>query len=103
MIPDQAARLDEPAEGSFDDPTFRQHHESFHIVAALDDLKIDLAVSLEPGDFLDQLSRVASVSPDELEPTVGSGEDRHQQAGSVTILNVGGCHLQRENEAEGVY
>ena len=35
----QAAVSSEPGEGSFDDPSFGQDHESRHVVASLDDLQ----------------------------------------------------------------
>ena len=103
MVPDQAARLDEPAKGSFDDPPFRQDLEPFHVVAAFDNLEINASMSFELGYFLHQLAGIASVGPDPLEPAVGGGEARHQQAGSITVLHVGGSHLEGEDEAEGVY
>jgi hypothetical protein len=103
VVADQTAGLDEPAEGPFHHPASWQHLETLQVVAAFDDLQIDLAMARQAGHFPFELPGVAAVGPDPLEPAVGFGEAWEQQARSVPVLDVGGCDLQRENEAAGVY
>lgn len=85
--------LDQSPEGSLHDPAFRQDFEALHVVPSLRDFEVNLRVPLEPGDFAHQLAGVASVGPDQFEPAISGGEDRHQQTGSVPVLHVGGSHL----------
>src|SRR5690606_39630104 len=103
VVADQATGLDEPAEGALNDPSFRQNLEALHVVAALDDLQVDLAMAFHPRHLADEFPGIAAIRPDLLEPAVGGGENGQQQTGTIPVLHVGGRDPQREDEAEGVY
>lgn len=103
VIADQPTRLDEPAESPLDDPSLGQDLEAFHVVAALDDLQVDLPVTGKIGDLFFELPGVASIRPDPFEPAIGPGERWQQQSGPIAILDVCRRDLHVEDEPEGVY
>ena len=103
VVADQTPGLDQPTESSFHDPALGQNLEAFRNVAALDDLQINLAVTGKIRDFSFQLSGIASVGPNPLQPAVAVAQCGKQQSCPVTILNVCGGDLQVKDEAERIY
>ena len=78
VITDQPAGLDEPSEGTFDEPSLRQHLKSLYGIASLDDLKVDLPVARQAGDLTFECSCVTAVGPDPFEPAI-AGRQRGEQ------------------------
>lgn len=96
----QAAIAAEPGEGSFDNPALGQDHEAGHIVAAFDDLQDPVAQLPRP---LDQLSGVAAVGPDQLEPRELADQFDQHEFGPVAVLDVGRMYHHGQDQAQGVY
>jgi len=90
----------EPPEGSLDDPPLGQDDETCHIVAALDDLQNPTAKFSRP---VDQLSGIAAVGPDQLQPRETAFEFRQHQFGPVAVLDAGGMHHHGQHQSKRVY
>lgn len=96
----QASVSLEPPEGAFHDPSLGQDHEARHVVAALDDFQNPAPELSRP---VDQLSGIAAIGPDQLQPGEAAFEFGQHQLGSIAVLNVGRMHHHGQHQAEGVY
>jgi len=92
----QPATLAEPAKRTFDNPTFRQHHELARI-GALDDF--DDATEPLLGD-VHKLAGIAAVGPDQFEPFESAGHFHQDIFAAVTILNVCAMDDRDQNHTE---
>ena len=78
IVAGQAAGLIEPGEGALDDPALPHELEARGILAAADDLQMQLAKGTQPFDPCDQGTGRATVGPDDLQPAKEKGEAREQ-------------------------
>lgn len=95
----EASAFHDPCEGALDDPASAQDDEAFHPGHTLDDLQRD--VGLVPGPF-DEASSIAGVREDLLDKgKTGTGLLQNAPC-PVTILDVCGVDLDREQAAIGI-
>ena len=93
MIADQAALLDEPAEGPLDDPAPVEHLEAFGIVRAPYDVQVEAAAGSQgfyPGD---QGAGIARVGPDLGQAAVPIDEASQQGLGPIPVLFLSLIHI----------
>jgi len=95
--------LMEPGEGALDDPTLADKLEALGIIAAADDLQMQLAKGTQPFDPSDQCTGIAAIRPDDLQPAEEKAEAREERDGPVAVLNGGGSHANSQKHAEGVH
>jgi len=96
----QAAVSSEPGESAFHDPPLGQNHEARKVVAAPDDFQNPPAQLPRP---LDQLTGIAAVGPDQLQPGEPDLEQRQHQLGPVAVLDVGRMHYHGQHQPQRVY
>ena len=102
VVADQAALLDEPAEGPLDDPAPVEHLEAFGIVRAPYDVQVEAAAGSQgfyPGD---QGAGIARVGPDLGQAAVPIDEAPQQGPGSIPVLFIGGADIDPQQQAQDV-
>jgi hypothetical protein len=102
IVADQAALLDEPAEGSLDDPAAVEYLESFGVVRALYDLQMEAAAGSQGFDPGDQRAGIASIGPDLGQAAVPIDEAPQQGLGPITVLFIGGADVDSQQQAQDV-
>src|SRR5260221_9138005 len=99
----ESAIIGKPAEGSFHNPALGQDFESVQ-GGALDHLQAQAAAGkpcLQPA--AECVTSVASIHPDESQPTEGCRQFLEHQARSVAVLNIGGMNDHRQNQTKRVH
>ena len=89
----------QPREGAFHNPTFRQDHKAGDIIVTLDNLQ---RPSTHPSGPVDQLTGIAAVGPDQLQPGRMADEFGQHQLGSVAVLNIGGMDHHRQHQSQRI-
>lgn len=95
----QAPVFVKPCEGALDDPALADHLEAFGLVAAFDDVQQPVA---EVGNLLHELSAVAAVGVNAPEFGPFAALLAQHKEAPVAVLDRGGHHSRRQDEAEGV-
>src|SRR5947209_1404574 len=95
----EPAILRQPAEGAFNDPTMRLHHESLGIVRTLDDLQNPASKGGHPGD---ELPCVSAVGPDEPQPRERTPQFREHPFGAVSVLDPSTVDHYRQDQPERI-
>ncbi len=70
VVANESAGLNEPSEGSFNGPALGRNLEALYVITALDDLKINLAVTLDPSHPTKQFSRISFIRSYSLYPAI---------------------------------
>ena len=99
VVSGEAAAAADPGEGSFHDPTFRQHDEAV-LVAAADDLKLPATGAGDGGLHL--LPLVAGVADDALDEGEAASRLFKERLRTVAILDAGRVNVDGEQQAERV-
>jgi hypothetical protein len=89
----------EPAEGSFDNPTFRQNNEAVD-VTALDNLHEPPECSLSP---VNESAGVTAIRPDSSKPSPSTAQLLQNQSCAIPILDVSRMYNHHQNQAEGIH
>ena len=92
----------EPSNGAFDDPTAREHHESFGLIGAFDDF------SFEAGqDFRQRLVElrplVAGVREQLRQEGIHPEQGCKQQDAAVAIMDIGWVNDRVEQQTQRIY
>lgn len=99
VVTDEAAALEDPGEGSLDDPAPRQHLETLGVDAAADDLEGDVRLV---GGPLDEAAGVAAIGEDASDEGVALARALERQLAAITVLNVGAMNADGEEPAIGI-
>ncbi len=94
----QAAVLTQPSEGSFDNPSLRQHHKSVRC-GTLDDFNEASGPAACP---INKPAGIAAVGEDQLQTSKTRSQFVEHQLAAVSILNVGRMDNQRHDQANGI-
>jgi len=98
----QPAAAVQPSNRTLDDPAFRQDSEAPRGIRPLDDLHLSLARDLgQPG--LELRACVAAISIELEQERIQAEQRRHQQHAAVPVLDVGGVHDGRHQQALRVH
>src|SRR5215213_20220 len=89
----------DPRQGSFHNPSFREHHEAMPVTAA-DDLEHPRAGPRDSSGHV--LALIARVSDDAFEKGEAPSRLPQQSLGPIPILHAGGMHGDREQQAERI-
>ena len=94
----QSAISTQPGEGPFHNPSFGQNLKGVHR-GAFDDLNHP---AIPPGRPIHEASGIPAVGEDEFQSAESSPQAFHQQLAAVAVLDVGGMHDQRQDQAQRV-
>ncbi len=98
----EAAVIGKPAEGSLHNPAFGQDLEGVESLA-FDDFQPQTAARQQPFEPLaERIAGVASIDPNQTQPTKGGRQLLQHQAGAIAILDVGGVHDHRQNQTQRI-
>src|SRR5260370_37175371 len=108
VIASQAARAAEPGKGAFYNPTFGQDLKTNLIAELSNNLQGPAKAGLDPGD---QLTAIAAVGPNQLEPTptrvlavLDALKQRLQDLlRPAHILDTRGCHYHHQHQTQRVH
>ena len=89
----------QPSQSAFYNPPTRQHHESVAVRRPSDDLQQPATEGISP---IDQLTSVARIGPDQLEPRVPSRKFAQHQFGSIAVLDIRSVHDDSHNQAKRI-
>ncbi len=93
VVAREAATLHDPGEGALDHPASPDYDEAFHPGHATDDLQGDVGLVVRPGN---EASGIAAVRKDGFHEWKAGAGSLQITLGAVTVLNVGGVELNRE-------
>src|SRR5918994_2839312 len=99
VVADETAVLEDPGEGSFDDPAAAQHLEALGGWAAFDDLDDDVGLVLGPAHELPAIAAVGEGAGHEGVACAGGLEHR---LAAIAVLDGGGMYLDGEQPSIGV-
>ncbi len=99
----QPTILVKPAERALDDPPFRQDHEAFDVLGALDNLQADLAIGAEQGYPRFQDASIGTIGPDTAQPREPMPQDAQEELRSVAILHARSSHHHRDEQPQRVH
>ena len=100
MIADQAALLDEPAEGPLHHPAPVEHLEAFGIVRTPYDVQVEAAAGPQGFDPGDQGAGIARMGPCLGQAAVPIDEASQQGLGSIPVLFIGGADIDPQQQAQ---
>ena len=102
IIADQAALLDEPAEGPLHHPAPVEHLEAFGVVRATYDVQVEAAAGPQGFDPGDQGAGIARMGPYLGQAAVPIDEASQQVLGSIPVLFIGGADIDPQQQAQDV-
>ena len=105
VVAGKSARLHEPAQSAFDDPSLGLDLEALGGgVAAFDDVQAQTGMGgVRAQVCSERATRVACVRPELFEPRLGAQHRREHLQGSGAIGNLGPGDDDAQNESQGVY
>ena len=95
-VADEAAVLDQPAEGALDDPSAWQRLEAWQGAGPLDDGQCEVGLLLRPCH---ELAGVSAIGEHGLDEAPKASRGTQQRLGSVAVLDAAGVHLNFEQAA----
>jgi len=99
----EATIIGKPAEGSFHDPALGQDLESVEL-RALDHFQAQTTARQQRFEPLaERVTGIASVDPDQTQPTEGQFQLLEHQASALAILNVGGMNDHGQNQTQRIH
>ena len=98
-VAQQAAVLDEPAEGALDHPSAWQRLEARQCARPLDDGQHEIGLLFGPGD---EPAGVSAIGEDGLDEGPQATRGAQQRFCTVAVLDAGGMDLNLEQAAVGV-
>lgn len=89
-----------PAEGSFDDPSPRQHQEALLVSYLVDDLESEVLVSSQTDELA---AIVGAIGEEVLEPGPALADRLDDELGAGGILDIGGGQVKHQQVSVGVH
>jgi hypothetical protein len=96
----ESPTMPKPCERAFHDPASGQHLETDLVLQLADDLQHPATPPIQP---FDQLPGVPSIGPHQRNRRKQRGRLEEQQLGSITILNRGRMHHDRQQQPQCIY
>jgi hypothetical protein len=89
----------EPSEGPLDDPPFGKHVEAFEAFKSFDHLQADVAPGPQGPHPGSELTPIGLIGPNQSQARTLMPQDREETLGTVTVLDTGGRHHHRQEQA----
>ena len=91
-----------PAQGTFDNPAFREHGKALGGRGPRDNLQVHRSIETQPSHPIDQGASIRLIRPDAAQPREPVPEDLQQALGPVAVLDTGRGDDYGEEQPEGI-